>query len=227
MILAAAGFLFTFFYGTAGSIVPQWTYILIAAIPMLVFLTIFLLSLTGKMKGTFSNVITAILFFLFLLGGVFNIVLLEVSASTTATYNIKYYTRFLKRYGYPDSYVGCFLKEVPENVVEARFYECPQFLQGGSNFYLYLRYEEEPFQDEVHKLNDSAMKKIPGSSKDSEYYLTTGFQYIFELPSNVGSLVYYIQENRGGSSGGWNHGAVSGVAVNEATKTIVYYAEQW
>ncbi len=235
-ILSIIGFFLTAFVGLVMCLLPQWLFVILAVIPIAVFGAMFINSRKGKLQSPWAMVITCFLAVIFLVGGVINGGFMIFNDSLTETTEIKYYKRIINSYGYPDSKIYFFPKKVPKNALTSEFYYSPQFLQGGSNLYLALKYNKEDYDLVVNDLKDKAEEIIYEGGRTlkphneyvrGDYYITEGFINRYAPDTYRTDWTYYIFENHKGTEDWWNHGKIAGVAVNEKNNIIVYYRENW
>lgn len=235
LILFLFGFIGMVIIQTVFCITMHWRNLGIAFVPILVFLTFFILSIKGKVKK--AGVVVLMILISIVLAGVSlgNIGSLVLKECTKEIDDVKYYNKVLDLYGYPKAdHVEFFPEKIPEDVVQVKFYQIPQFLQGGSEIYLFMELPKENIEGYVKKYATEALTFIRGSelneanaSEIGEYYFPQDFMNQFELQSSSEDWNYYVFVNEKDSTDSWNHGSIAGVAINQSENQVVYYAEQW
>ena len=225
-------FLLFAYWATLANIIREYKdaiFPLIALLPVIIFGIFTILSIKGKLKKWHNILITILLSFVFCVVTFFNFLIFSFSETFSllkGINDIKYYYRVMNSYQ-----PSVFPDRLPKNSLDTEFYYNPQFFQGGSNYILLEKYNDEDFEKEKERLKNLSAEIINKSSyvDDNSHYLYDSFEYYLDN-ADLGNMDfnYYIVQNINGSPelDYWNHGLVEGCAVNEVYNIIIYYYSQ-
>ncbi|MCJ8279171.1 MAG: hypothetical protein MJK14_04335 [Rivularia sp. ALOHA_DT_140] len=124
---------------------------------------------------------------------------------------------------------------IPSFAKDARVIYYPGSPEYGRIFQLRMKLPEEQINQALFKYRDIAKYKYQGG--DANYHMNqengvhTTFLYSSDLEAESFPSTYEIlvlnANNRGTSDFSWNHGDSYGVAINNTTSEIIYWAEEW
>lgn len=190
-------------------------------IPVAIFLFVTFLTYKGKLKESWSSIISCALLFVFIIHNIiliFSIVIDEIKHPIT---NIRYYEE-LRDKNFPEV--------IPKDAQNVMFYYHPTFLMGGSGVGLYFRTDnEELIQEYISKYEEKAKYTSLNYEPDRETgylpndYIYTPYEYE-KLPQEF--VIYYLEQGCD-DSGYCNHGEYTIVAINDATNEVIFKNEDW
>ncbi|WGV28195.1 hypothetical protein [Halotia branconii] len=128
-----------------------------------------------------------------------------------------------------------FPDQIPTDTKSVRIAYSPGFLQGGSYFQVRLKQSPQKIQKLLSQYRNIALHTYRGGSTNDHVNLPNGvpttFFYTSDSPTESFPPGYEIlvldAQDRGTPGFKWNHGNSHGVAINNLTSEIVYWAEQW
>ncbi len=197
----------------AGAVEPLWWRMMFLIIPALSLGTVSIFALKGKLGVTGTTVLTTVLSIVLLLASIFYTVILSIWASTTVTTNPRYYSRAYDQIDDVKYVRNIFPKSIPADAKDVEFSYSPQFLQGGEVFEL---------------------SYITSAEKISEWKAELGYKAAW-----VGSNEKWCNENGWSSDGidatryqlywdgGFNHGEICYVLIDEGSNRITFYYSVW
>lgn len=197
----------------AGAVQPLWGRIMLLALPALILGVIALLAAKGRLGATATTIWTTILSVLLLLGSIFYVLLLSVWTATTTTTDIQYYTRAYAQIDEVEAVEGIFPKTIPAEAQNIVFTYNPQFLQGGEIFELSYTTTNEKITEWTSLLNEEA--EWIGSNH--QWYSENNWS--FDGVEATRYLLYW--------DGGFNHGEMCYVLIDESTERITFYYSIW
>jgi hypothetical protein len=129
-----------------------------------------------------------------------------------------------------------FPQKIPVDAVDTKFVYSSGSLEGAN--FLQLRIKQP--LTKIKKLHSKYLalakyKYQGGNTNDhinlpngvpTTFFYTSGEESILDFPNSYQILVLGVQ-NRGREGFKWNHGDSYGVAIDDATSEIVYWAESW
>lgn len=221
---------------TANSVIPYYLRGLIFAIPFICFGVITLLRLNGKLKGTITTIITAVLVAMFPIIMFFQLVSLTVDYTSQDFTSISQYQRVLKVLNHKrNERVQHFPNEIPQVATNAELNYKPRFLQGGELLYLKYDADTEHINQLEIKYKEIAQWTGPTAFLEQGQYLginNTSFDLIGfnTLPEYF--TIYVIDSKPYKHSvpdkpENWNHGYTYGLAISKETNTVIYFYENW
>ena len=215
-ILALLAFVLAVWILYSATVVPAWGLWLLLLIPAAVFGGIWILSRKEILSTKAANIVTGVLVPVFLIGGiVFSLILLFRSALATVT-DPAYYGKVHSLYKNSE-WTEFFPDTIPEDAENVRFSYYPQFMQGGSEFF--LSYNTDSFPEEWKE------KAVWHGTKE-EYEKTEYAKNGLLIPrwdEFSGAELWLIGET--GYNGGYNHGKTAYLLTRD--NTVVYYFTEW
>ena len=204
---------FVCFLGIALSFVqPRWGWTMVLILPAVVLTFVAIPAAKGKLKETATYLLTTALVLILLPASGFYTVILGFINSEETT-DIRYYTRAYAVIEDEDGVEGIFPKTIPMDAKDVDFLYTPQFLQGGEVFELSYITTEEKLREWKNVLTREA--EWIGSNK--EWHETNHWSFHGE-----DSVRYHLDWD-----GGYNHGEMSYVLIDEETNRITFYYSEW
>jgi hypothetical protein len=197
----------------SGAVQPLWGKMAILSLPALVFGGIALLAATGKLGARATGIWTTVLAIVLFLASVFYVVLLFVWTATTTTTDAKYYSRAYEQIHEGNGVEAVFPKSIPGDAEDISFMYYPQFLQGGEVFELSYTTTHEKLAQWTTLLEQQA--QWIGSNRQWH----TQNNWNFDGVEAVRYQLYW--------DGGFNHGELCYVLIDEASGRITFYFTQW
>jgi hypothetical protein len=163
-----------------------------------------------------------------------------------STHTELYKYKIIKNHWWQGSigFVEHFPQKLPDDASAIHLYYEPPFLMGAGCFQLKIEYSDsQKIQQLYNKFYEERLclyQKEKGfyDPKDPKaffdlpdvfihYYLSDDKMYdSAKYPSNF-TIIFLKMNEAGGTGFRWNHGDISGVAINANDNTIVYFAEIW
>lgn len=197
----------------ADTVQPLWGRTMLLLLPAVILCVVGLFALKGKMNKNTTVILTTILVIVLLLASVFYFFLLSIWTATTETTDIRYYTRAYDQIEDEDGAEEVFPRRIPNDAENIEFSYTPQFLQGGEEFELSYTTTDEKLAEWAARLTREA--KWVGSNKEWHEANNWGF-------SGEDSTRYHL-----GWDGGFNHGEMCYVLIDEETNRITFYYSEW
>lgn len=197
----------------AGAVEPLWGRMMLLIIPALFLGTVAIFAAKGKLGVASTTALTTVLSVALLLASIFYTFLLSVWTSTTVTIDVRYYSR---AYGQVDDikYVrNSFPKSIPSDAKDVKFSYSPQFLQGGEVFELSYTTTADKIAEWKAKLEYRAT--WVGSNE--KWCNENGWS-----SDGIDATRYQLYLN-----GGFNHGEICYVLIDEAANRITFYYSVW
>lgn len=198
----------------ADTVQPLWGRTVLLLLPAVILSIVGLGALKGKINKNKTIIVTTALTVVLLLVSVFYFFLLSVWTATTETTDIRYYTRAYDEIDDEDGVEGIFPQVIPKFASDISFTYTPQFLQGGEVFelsYITTDGDVSDWQSLLEKRaewvgtnqqwHEENNRSIPGADLSTRYQL------------------YW--------DGGFNHGEMSYVLIDEETNRITFYYSEW
>ena len=208
-----------------------WIYVLVCALPLLLFGSVYALRLRGKMEKNTAlmwNILIAVaLMVAIILNFVFGAMYAFKNGFDTyldGTSDVGEYRAMLWQNGYPSKSMCHFPKEIPKEANNVSFWENPQFLQGGFRMFLMYETTEKDIAKYRKKYEPLAAAVIPpGEQKAYRQDYTVPDISVMEGRELTDAFEIILL---GGTPFG-NHGFSRGLAVNEKTNEILFFYEIW
>lgn len=180
---------------------PFWGRMLLLIFPALILGLVAIFAAKGKLSVSATTIWTTILSVVLLLASVFYVFLLSVWTATTITTDIQYYSRAYAQIDEEDGVKEVFPKTVPADAKDVVFTYTPQFLQGGEVFELTYTTTNEKITEWTTLLEKEA-GWIGSDGVDATRY-----------------QLYW--------DGGFNHGEICYVLIDETMERITFYYSHW
>ncbi|MBV6623692.1 MAG: hypothetical protein KI793_12280 [Rivularia sp. (in: Bacteria)] len=124
---------------------------------------------------------------------------------------------------------------IPTEAKDARVLFYPGSLEYGKIFQLRMKLPQQQITKALNEYRSIAKYKYQGGDTNDHANQKNGvpttFLYTSDLQAQSFPSTYEIlvlnANNRGSSDFPWNHGDSYGVAINNTTSEIVYWAEEW
>ena len=170
-----------------------------------------------------GNWITGLLVLPLAAGGFFLCVLFLMQTALKEVTEPAYYERVLAVNGYPEnSYLAPFPEHIPPDAENVSFRYLPQFLQGGSEFYLSYRVSAEEQRAQTETLCQSAVRY--GTAEEYRNAFPETFTLPHE-PEDTDAVLYLLAQDREHIFA-QNHGKVCLLWLLP-DGTTVWYASAW
>ena len=197
----------------AGVVQPLWGRMLLLILPALILGAVALFAAKGKLGVSATTIWTTILSIVLFLASVFYVILLGIWTATTTTTDIQYYTRAYAQIDEVDAVVEIFPKTIPADAKDVVFTYTPQFLQGGEIFELSYTTTNEKITEWTSLLIEEA--EWIGSNH--QWYSENNWS--FDGVEATRYLLYW--------DGGFNHGEMCYVLIDESMERITFYYSIW
>lgn len=197
----------------AGAVEPLWGRMMLLVLPALSLGIVAFFAAKGKLGVASTTALTTVLSVVLLLASVFYTFLLAIWTSNTVTTDVRYYSR---AYGQIDDvkYVrNTFPKTIPADAKDVEFSYSPQFLQGGEVFNLSYTTSAEKISEWKGKLEYRAT----WIGSNEKWCNENGWSF-----DGVDATRYQLYLN-----GGFNHGEICYVLIDEAANRITFYYSEW
>lgn len=191
---------------------PRWGWTMLLLLPAVVLTFVAILAAKEKLKATPTYILTtALVLILFPASGIYTVVLGFLTSDETT--DIRYYTRAYEVIEDEDGVKGIFPKKIPADAKNLEFSYMPQVLQGGEVFELSYTTTEEKLTEWKTVLMREA--EWIGSNKEWHEANHWGFH-------DENSVRYHLDWD-----GGFNHGEMCYVLIDEETNRITFYYSEW
>ena len=191
---------------------PRWGSTMLLLLPAVVLTFVAILAAKEKLKATPTYILTTALVLILLpASGIYTVVLGFLTSDETT--DIRYYTRAYEVIEDEDGVKGIFPKKIPADAKNIEFSYMPQVLQGGEVFELSYTTTEEKLTEWKTVLTREA--EWIGSNKEWHEANHWGFH-------DEDSVRYHLDWD-----GGFNHGEMCYVLIDEETNRITFYYSEW
>ena len=197
----------------AGVVQPLWGRIILLLLPALILGMIAVLAVKGRLGALATTIWTTILSVLLLLGAIWYVLLLSVWTATTTTTDMRYYTRAYAQIDEVDAVEEIFPKTIPEEAQDVAFAYTPQFLQGAEVFELSYTTKNEILTE----WTDLLKKEAEWIGSNRQWHFENNWSF-----NGVEATRYQLDWD-----GGFNHGQICYVLVNETAGRITFYYSNW
>ena len=197
----------------ADTVQPLWGRTMLLLLPAVILGVVSLLSLNGRLSMNKTVVFTTILTIVLLLASVFYFFLLTIWTATTETTDIRYYSRAYDQIEDEDGVEDVFPRRIPDDAENIDFSYTPQFLQGGEVFELSYTTTDEKLTEWAARLTREAEWIGP----NKEWHDINHWSFHGE-----DSVRYHLDWD-----GGYNHGEMCYVLIDEDANRITFYYSRW
>ena len=197
----------------AGVVQPLWGRIMLLILPALILGIVAFFAVKGKLGASATTIWTTILSIVLFLASVFYVILLGIWTATTTTTDIQYYSRAYAQIDEVDAVVEIFPETIPADAKDIVFTYTPQFLQGGEIFELSYTTTNEKITEWSSLLNGEA--EWIGSNR--QWHSENNWSF-----DGVEATRYLLDWD-----GGFNHGEMCYVLIDEAMGRITFYYSIW
>jgi len=197
----------------AGVVQPLWGRMLLLILPALILGIVAFFAVKGKLGVSATTIWTTILSIILLIASVFYVLLLGIWTATTTTTDVQYYCRAYAQIDDIDAVEEIFPKTIPADAENIIFTYTPQFLQGGEVFELSYTTTNEKLTEWTALLN----KEAEWIGLNSEWYTENNWSF-----DGVEATRYQLDWD-----GGFNHGEMCYVLIDENTCRITFYYSIW
>ena len=197
----------------ASTVQPLWGRLLLLIVPALVLGVVAWLAAKGKLGKSATAIWTTVLTVVLLLLSAFYVVMLYAWTATTTTTDVRYYSRAYHQIDDRDGVEDVFPASVPADAEEVSFIYHPQFLQGGEVFELSYTTTDEKLTQWKRMLREEA--EWIGTNK--EWEKDNGW-----FCDEDDGVLYQLSWD-----GGFYHGEICYVLINEETGCIKFYYSHW
>ena len=197
----------------SSAVQPPWGRTLLLLLPSIVLGGIAFLSRKGILGDRSTLVLTSVMTVVFLLLSVFYFFLLAIWTATTETTDTKYYARAYERIKEEESVRELFPAALPEDAEDVSFLYTPQFLQGGEVFQLSYRTTEDKIAEWIGRLEQAAV----WIGTNEEWHRT--HNSVFSGRDSTRYQLYW--------DGGFNHGKISYVLIDQSDCRIEFFYSVW
>ena len=196
----------------ADAVQPRWGWTMVLLLPAVVLSFVSIPAVKGKLKETTTYVLTTALVVILLPASGFYTIILGFLTSEETT-DIRYYTSAYEVIEDEDGVKGIFPEKIPADAKDIEFSYSPQVLQQGEVFELSYTTTEEKLTEWKTLLTREA--EWIGSNK--EWYETNHWSFHSE-----DSVRYHFDWD-----GGYNHGEMCYVLIDEDANRITFYYSRW
>lgn len=207
-------------------------HIIVMSIPFLITGYVTYATIKKKIKSNTSVCLSIVLSILFCMLFAANFFYIIISDMTTSVHNPNQYQKIMRLYDRNHESLAFFPKEIPQNVKNVRFYEIPQFLQGGSKILLMYQTSDAEIQRYEKQFSEKAKCIYQGEKQISGDPNADVWKFcVCEDEIGVHGLSNdfkcYILDSKSTKPYDWNHGYTYGVAISEEKSQILFYREVW
>ena len=197
----------------AGVVQPLWGRMLLLILPALILGAVALFAAKGKLGVSATTIWTTILSIVLFPASVFYVFPLGIWTATTTTTDIQYYSRAYAQIDEKDVVEEIFPEAIPADATDIVFTYTPQFLQGGEVFELsYITTNEE-----ISEWTTLLKSEAEWIGLNSEWYTENNWSF-----DGVEAIRYQLDWD-----GGFNHGEMCYVLIDENTCRITFYYSIW
>lgn len=118
--------------------------------------------------------------------------------------------------------IDYFPEQIPKNYIDASYYHIYRFLQGGEEFILYLKLDNNLIEQYEREFQEKSVDPNENIYKEKSYKNTP----YSDKNLNNDFRIYYLETDCD-NSGYCNHGLDKHVAINSKTKEIIFYYQSW
>ena len=197
----------------AGVVQPLWGRMMLLILPALILGAVSFFAAKGNLGVSATIIWTTILSIVLFLASVFYVCLLGIWTATTATTDTQYYTRAYAQIDEVDAVADIFPETIPADAKDIVFTYTPQFLQGGEIFELSYTTRNEKITEWSSLLNGEA--EWIGSNR--QWHSENNWSF-----DGVEATRYLLDWD-----GGFNHGEMCYVLIDEAMGRITFYYSIW
>ena len=197
----------------AGAVQPLWGRMMLLILPAVILGGVAFFAVKGKLGVSATTVWTTILSIVLLLASVFYISLLFLWTATTTTTDIQYYIRAYGQIDEEDAVEEVFSKTIPGDAKDISFTYTPQFLQGGELFELSYATTNEKLTEWTILLK----KKAEWIGSNHQWHSENNRSF-----DGVDATRYQLDWD-----GGFNHGKMCYVLIDEKIGRITFHYSHW
>jgi len=196
----------------AGAVQPRWGLTMVLMLPAVILGFVSVAAYKGKAGKAMTLILTTVLLLLLVPASMFYTLCLGFWISNETT-DIRYYTRAFAVVEDEDGVEGIFPEKIPADAKDIEFSYMPQVLQGGEVFELSYTTTDEKLAEWSVRLADEA--EWVGSNKEWHESINWNFY-------DKDSTRYHLDWD-----GGYNHGEMCYVLIDEETNRITFYYSEW
>ena len=196
-----------------GVVQPLWGRMMLLLLPALILGLVAIFAAKGKLGVSATTIWTTILSVVLLLASVFYVSLLYVWTATTTTTDIQYYSRAYAQIDEENGVKEVFPKTIPADAKDVVFTYTPQFLQGGEVFELTYTTTNEKITEWTTLLE----KEAGWIGSNHEWHSENNWFF-----DGVDATRYQLDWD-----GGFNHGEICYVLIDETMERITFYYSHW
>ncbi len=208
-LICFVGVLILFF----DAVQPPWFGLMLLIIPAITLGTVAFLALKGKLSAGKTASLTTVLSIVLLIASIFYTLMLSIWTSTTVTTDVRYYSRAYAQIEDVKDVRDVFPKSIPAEAKKIEFSYSPQFLQGGEVFKLTYTTSAEKITEWKSKLEYNAV--WVGSNE--KWCNENGWS-----SDGIDATRYQLYWD-----GGFNHGEICYVLIDEVSNRITFYYSKW
>ncbi len=197
----------------AGAVQPLWGRMALLILPALLLGVFAFFAAKGKLGVSATIIWTTVLSVVLFLASVFYVSILSVWTATTTTTDIRFYSRAYAQIEEEDGVQTVFPKSIPADAKNITFTYYPQFLQGGEVFKLSYTTTDEKLTEWTTLLNREA--EWIGSNQ--EWHTENNWSF-----DGMYGTRYQLDWD-----GGFNHGEMCYVLIDEERNQITFYYSHW
>ena len=197
----------------SGTVQPLWGRMIPLILPALLLGIVAFGAIKGKLDVSGTIMWTTVLSSLLFLASVVYLFILLMGTATTTTTDTKYYKRAYAQIDGVDKVKEVFPKSIPADANDITFTYFPQFLQGGEVFELSYTTTDEKLAEWKTFLEEEA--EWIGSNQ--EWHIENDWDF-----SGMDTMRYQLAWD-----GGFNHGEICYVLMDEEMRRITFYYSKW
>lgn len=216
----------------------HWLNLAVFSLPMVFFLLIAWLRITNKMRKRVSAILLVFFTLVFVVVMFFNLIFMMVLEATSETKDVGEYGKIMFLYNQPkNKSLAHFPKELPKTASEIRFFEQPQFLQGGSSIFLRYKTSVEELNLLSQKYSKTAKVVLKSGEYDWDSYKNNGQNKDISLPGVFDEAIGYSElpgdfdiiviDSKPYQTNNWNHGYTYGLAISKQKQEVLFWSEEW
>jgi len=197
----------------SNAVQPLWGRIMLLILPALFLGIVAFCAAKGKLTPSATTIWTTVLVVVLFLASVFYVFILSVWTATTTTTDIKYYCRAYAQINEEDGVKEVFPKSIPADADDITFSYSPQFLQGGEVFELSYRATDEKLMEWAALLKNES----DWIGSNQEWHTENNWSF-----NGIDTMRYQLDWD-----GGFNHGEMCYVLIDEEIGRITFYYSEW
>lgn len=191
---------------------PPWLGVSFLILPAVLLGAVAFCAGKGKLSAVSTAVLTTVMAIVLLLASIFYSLILVWISSENVT-DVRYYSRAYSHLDDVESVKSIFPKSIPSDAKDVKFSYSPQVLQGGETLKLSYTATEE----KIAEWKTIFQSKAVWIGPNEEWHYDNNWSFSGEDATRY--QIYW--------DGGFNHGEICYVLINEEMNKITFYYSNW